>query len=845
MPEIPFNFLNRRSKTTGFRPTDLQDGQIYIQQADEAILFKNDLGSLVCVSIKTGAFVTTGQTGAFGGGTVDLNGYVTTGATGSFVTSGQTGILSWSGHTHAEYVSTGATGSFVTTGQTGNFASLDGSNYLRSTQIPNITGDVCINAGSRVSTVYKIQGYPVANTQPVNGQTLQFDGSSWVPGDIAAGGNGGGGLVYYFNETIAADLPTGSLPTSYSGTYELGRTGMINQISFETPHLPQAAYSGVVGFISDVLDPQTTSIPAGLFDFNIWASSNTATQTILKLEVYKYDGATTTASLLASSDDVYTYDGTVTAQYILSVVLPQTTISSTDRLYIRILAKALATNKHITLYFGGNTPSHVHTTIPAVGGSGLIKVINGIMQSSASALVDADVSASAAIAGTKIQANYFALANATGSFVTTGQTGILSWSGHTHAQYVSTGSTGAFVTTGQTGVFALSANTGAFVTTGQTGTLSSSGHTHAQYVNTGSTGAFVTTGQTGSFGGSNNGVLASNVGNLITSSANSFIGAGQANSVLCSCYSSVLGGCQNYIFGNFAYCSKSSAIVGGEYNAILCADYSNVLGGIENCIKLGGVSSILGGIYNCIISGCENSIGAGEFNAIKSSYFSFISAGQNNLICNSSGINILGSGINVSGKINTTYVNNICSTGGKYYGDGSSLTGLATGAFVTTGQTGVFALSANTGAFVTTGQTGSLSWSGHTHAQYVSTGSTGAFVTTGQTGAFANAGIIVAVNTVTATGYNISSSDYNTIIRYSGSSITNSGLFIIPNNISNFQVGGSVLIAQVSSGQAYFTGAAGTTLLINGSKSRTSARGATATLTYIATNEWLINGDIV
>jgi hypothetical protein len=564
MPEIPFNFLNRRSKTSGFRPTDLQDGQIYIQQADEAILFKNDLGSLVCVSAKTGSFVTSGQTGTLSWSGHTHSEYVNTGSTGNFVTTSQTGVFALAANT-GNFVTTSQTGvfalaantgNFVTTSQTGNFASLNGSNYLCSTQIPNITGDVCINAGTNNSVVYQIQGYPVANTPPSDGQTLQFNGSSWVPGDVAAGGNGGGGLVYYFNETVAADLPTGNLPTSYSGTYELGRTGMVNQISFQTPHLPQATYSGVVGFISDILDPQVASIPAGLFDFNIWASSNTATQTILKLEVYKYDGATTTASLLASSDDVYTYDGTVTAQYVLSVVLPQTTISSTDRLYIRILAKALATNKHITLYFGGNTPSHVHTTIPAVGGSGLVKVINGIMQSSASALVDADVSASAAIAGTKIQTNYFALASATGTFVTTGQTGAFATSGHTHAQYVNTGSTGvfvttgqtgafagsghthaqyvntgstgAFVTTGQTGVFALAANTGAFVTTGQTGLFALAANTGG-FVTTGSTGAFVTTGQTGTL------VATSQTGNFLSTGAGSVIlSAIEENITICS-----------------------------------------------------------------------------------------------------------------------------------------------------------------------------------------------------------------------------------------------------------------------------------------------------------------------
>jgi hypothetical protein len=269
MPEIPFTFLHKRSTVSGYRPEDLKTGEIYLQQADKTILFKNNLGDLVCTisANQTGQFVGTGQTGVFA---LAEN-------TGSFVTTSQTGELSWSGHTHAQYVSTGQTGVFALAANTGKFASLDASNYLCSTQIPNVTGDVCINAGSNVSTVYKIQGYPVSNTQPANGQTLQFNGSSWVPGDIAAGGNGGGGLVYYFNERVAADLPTGNLPTSYSGTYELGRTGVINQASFETPNLPQATYSGVVGFITDVLDPQVISIPAGLFDFNIWASSNTAT----------------------------------------------------------------------------------------------------------------------------------------------------------------------------------------------------------------------------------------------------------------------------------------------------------------------------------------------------------------------------------------------------------------------------------------------------------------------------------------------------------------------------------------------------------------------------------------
>ncbi len=320
MPEIPFNFIHRRSTVSGYRPTSLKTGEIFIQQADKVILFKDDLGQLVCISTQTGQFVTTGQTGSFGGGNIDLSNYVLTGSTGNFVTTNQTGTFVTNGQTGvfalaantgnfvtanqtgnfittgqtgafggvgvdlSAYVTTGQTGSFVTTAQTGvfalaadtgsfvttaqtgKFASLDGSNYLNATQIPNITGDVCIIAGSNVSTVYKIQGYPISNQAPVIGQTLQFDGSNWSPGSIPAGGNGGGGLAYYFNDTIAADLPTGNLPASLSGTYELGRTGIATQFSITTPILSQVSYDSVVGFVTDLLDPYVAEIPAGLFD---------------------------------------------------------------------------------------------------------------------------------------------------------------------------------------------------------------------------------------------------------------------------------------------------------------------------------------------------------------------------------------------------------------------------------------------------------------------------------------------------------------------------------------------------------------------------------------------------
>jgi hypothetical protein len=111
------------------------------------------------------------------------------------------------------------------------------------------------------------------------------------------------------------------------------------------------------------------------------------------------------------------------------------------------------------------------------------------------------------------------------------------------------------------------------------------------------------------------------------------------------------------------------------------------------------------------------------------------------------------------------------------------LTGLATGGFVTTGQTGVFAAS------------------GHTHAQYVTTGSTGVFVTTGQTGSFGiSTGAFVATGqtgnflstgvgsvTLSAIEENIticSSIGASGLINFDA--ISSSSMYYTPNSTANF-----------------------------------------------------------
>jgi hypothetical protein len=250
--------------------------------------------------------------------------------------------------------------------------------------------------------VVKLQGYSVSATSPANGQILQWGGESWLPASIPQGGSGGGGISYFLNFNESAIGAITGLPTSPNSPKKLSRIGSITQSSYTSAHLSQANYDLICGFVSDPLDPNVTQIPAGLWDFNIWASSdaNNLNQTLMRLFVYKYNGSTTT--LLAESDDIFIYDPTVTAQYIASVVFPSTAILETDRIYIELRGKGATNNRTITISFGGSTPSHLHTTLPSVAGTGVVKVVNGQFVTPASTIVDADVSSTAAISQGKI-----------------------------------------------------------------------------------------------------------------------------------------------------------------------------------------------------------------------------------------------------------------------------------------------------------------------------------------------------------------------------------------------------------------------------------------------------------
>jgi len=297
-------------------------------------------------------------------------------------------------------------------GNGSNLTNLNASNIssgtLSTARLPVFNGDIITTLNNTVSTtVIKLQGNPISTSTPANGQILQWNGTAWVPGSISTGGSGGGGVTYYFNYANTTGIsPTSGLPTSPVAPSLLGREYSVGESSIQSVNLTEDVYTLVAGFVTLSSEPAVTNIPAGIWDFNIWVDivgNSSVNQTSMQIRVYKYISSTSTYTPLASSGDLYIYDPTVIAPYIASVTMPQTTILSSDRIYIEFwAAKSVNQSRAIRFWFDSIHPSHVHTTIPSVAGSGLVKTVNGGYQTPASLLVDVDVASNAQIAQSKI-----------------------------------------------------------------------------------------------------------------------------------------------------------------------------------------------------------------------------------------------------------------------------------------------------------------------------------------------------------------------------------------------------------------------------------------------------------
>jgi hypothetical protein len=316
------------------------------------------------------------------------------GLAASVIASGQLGLAR--GGTGID--ASGVTAGQVLVGGSGSFA------------LQSISGDATL-ASSGAVAVTALQGNPVSATAlgaPDAGKALVWSGSEWQASTIQGGG-GGGGLTFFMNYAASSPYPMSPQFDENAG-WDTGAITVANT----------TAGTALGTFVTAVGSPAIEVIPAGLWDVNFYAqSSDGVNSTAVRVKVATLAGATQT--VIATSDWVYLSDPSAIIQYSASVYVPATDVALTDRVEIIFEGRRFVSAQTITLHFGTGTITHAHTTINAPGGTGLVKVVDGFLQSPATLLVNADVDAAAAISVSKLAAG-------TNDYVLTTVAGVPTWS---------------------------------------------------------------------------------------------------------------------------------------------------------------------------------------------------------------------------------------------------------------------------------------------------------------------------------------------------------------------------------------------------------------------------------
>jgi len=270
--------------------------------------------------------------------------------------------------------------------------------------LPAASGDV---SGTYPSlTVNAIDGHTVEieSGSLADGQSLIWDSSNsrWTNATISSGGGGGSGsgFAYYLNyHNIAPSSPSGSWKEMSTTPSNYGIQGIST-----VPLTTAGILTSLVKFESPVGNPATIILPGGVWGLNAYLSTTaTAGEAYFVFKIYTIDG--TTATEVVTSDPL-NITGSTPTSYNLEVNIPATTILSTTRIGIEILVARNTTGSSIDVsgYFEGTTIGYVQTSIGTPGGTGLLKTVNGILQSPSSLILDADISNSTSISGSKIQA---------------------------------------------------------------------------------------------------------------------------------------------------------------------------------------------------------------------------------------------------------------------------------------------------------------------------------------------------------------------------------------------------------------------------------------------------------
>jgi hypothetical protein len=212
------------------------------------------------------------------------------------------------------------------------------------------------SVGLTMPSAFGVAGSPVTSSGTLAvtalGNATQYIRGDGVLATLPSGGTGGGASVsYYLNGSINQGTIGG---VTY---YEMNRTPILGAGTDFTRN----SNGFIASFLTDANDPALLSIPAGNFNFETYfqASSGGGSPSFY-IELYKYDGTTFTLIASNSGSPKLINDGTSIEAYFSALAVPQTTLTLTERLAIRIYVTTAG--RTITLHTENATLCQVITT---------------------------------------------------------------------------------------------------------------------------------------------------------------------------------------------------------------------------------------------------------------------------------------------------------------------------------------------------------------------------------------------------------------------------------------------------------------------------------------------------
>jgi hypothetical protein len=224
------------------------------------------------------------------------------------------------------------TGSPVTSSGTINLGfSGDNTQYINGagnlTTFPTVINSI----GLTMPAAFGVSNSPLTANGTIGVTALGYP-SQYIRGDgtladFPTSGGGGSSVSYYLNGGTSQGTIGGTTYYEMSKTADTGAGVDFNK----------TGDGFITAFLTDAGDPALLQIPAGNWNYEIYASmsSNGGTPEMYA-ELYVYNG--TTFTLLSTSSHEILYDGVNLNLYTFAMAVPQTSLTVTDRLAIKLYA---------------------------------------------------------------------------------------------------------------------------------------------------------------------------------------------------------------------------------------------------------------------------------------------------------------------------------------------------------------------------------------------------------------------------------------------------------------------------------------------------------------------------